>query len=79
MASGAISGIGAIFQRWSGSSWVAFAEVNSITPPNPTRETIDVTSLDSSDGYKEFIASIRDGGTVSLSMNFLVAGYTIKR
>ena len=36
---------------------------------------IDVTSLDSSGGYREFIASFRDAGEVTLNMNFTLASY----
>lgn len=69
MASAAVSGVGTQFKRWSGTTWVALAEVNSITGPGMTRDTIDVTSLDSLGGYREFIAGFRNAGTVSLSMN----------
>ena len=71
MASSAMSGVGTIFRRWDGSSaWVNLAEINSIDGPTMSRETIDVTSLDSSGGYREFIAGFREAGTISLSMNF---------
>jgi predicted secreted protein len=67
--SNAFAGVGTLFRRWSGSAWANIAEVNSITGPGMTRDTIDVTSLDSTGGYREFITGFRDGGTVSLSMN----------
>jgi len=51
------------------------AEVNSITGPNKTRATIDVTSLDSSGGYREFITSFRDPGELTLNMNFTLDTY----
>lgn len=72
--SDAIAGVGTLFRRWSGSAWVNISEINSITGPGMTRETIDVTSLDSTGGYREFIGGFRDGGTVVLSMNFTRAG-----
>jgi len=78
MPSNAFSGVGTSFKRSdmnSSASFTAIAEVNSITGPNKTRETIDVTSLDSEGGYREFIASFRDAGTVELEMNFTRAGY----
>jgi predicted secreted protein len=75
--SNAISGVGTTFERWSGSAWVAMAEVNSISGPNKTRETIDVTSLDSTGGYREFIASIRDAGVVNLNMNYSRTTYDL--
>jgi predicted secreted protein len=77
--SNAFSGIGSKFRRWSGSAWVAIAEVKSISGPSMTRETIDVTNLDSTGGYREFIPSVRDGGTITLSMNFTYAGYVIMK
>lgn len=72
MASNAISGVGTkIYRRTAaGGEWLPMAEVNSISGPGMSRETIDVTSLDSNAGYREFISGIRDAGTVSLSMNF---------
>ena len=70
MASLGVSGKGTLFRRWSGSAWVNLAEVKSINGPTMSREMIDVTSLDSTGGYREFIASYRDGGTVDLTMIF---------
>jgi len=77
--SDAFSGVGTTFKRSdmtsSAALFTAIAEINSITGPNKTRETIDVTSLDSAGGYREFIASFRDAGTVELEMNFTRQGY----
>ena len=80
MTSNAFSGVGAKFQRGDGGStsvenFTDIAEVNSISGPNMSRDTIDVTSLDSTGGYREFIAGFRDGGEVSLEMNFSLATY----
>ena len=74
--SDAISGVGTIIQKWSISSsvWSAIAEVTNISGPGMTRDLIEVTSLDSTDGYREFIAGFRDGGNVVLSMNYTRAG-----
>ncbi|MBT7930247.1 outer capsid protein Hoc [Candidatus Peregrinibacteria bacterium] len=71
MVSGAISGVGTVFKR----NAVALAEVNSISGPNRTRDTIDVTTLDSTGGYREFIGGFRDGGEVVLDMNYTRAGF----
>lgn len=70
MASNAISGVGTLFRRWSGTAWDNIAEVNNISGPSMSRETIDVTSLDSTGGYREFIAGFRDAGTITMSLNF---------
>jgi predicted secreted protein len=44
-----------------------------------SRDTIDVTSLDSTGGYREFIAGFRDPGTVQLTMNFTASTYDIMK
>jgi predicted secreted protein len=78
MPSNAISGVGTQFKRSNMSSsptFTAIAEINKITGPNMSRGTIDVTSLDSTGGYREFIGGFRDGGTVQFDMNFTLAGY----
>lgn len=75
----AFSGVGTTFRRWNGASWDAIAEVNSISGPTMSRDTIDVTSLDSTGGYREFIAGFRDPGTVSLSMNFTGVTYDMMK
>jgi len=73
MASNAIAGVGAVFKRNS----VTLAEVNTITGPNRSRDTIDVTTLDSTGGYREFIGGFRDGGEVMLDMNWTRAGFDL--
>jgi len=73
MASSAISGVGTVFKR----NAVALAEVNSISGPNRTRDTIDVTTLDSTGGYREFIGGFRDGGEVVLDMNYTRNGFDL--
>ena len=79
MASNAVAGVGTIFRRWNATThkWGNIAEINSITGPGMKRGTIDVTSLDSTGGYREFIASFRDAGTVALAMNFTRATYEL--
>lgn len=49
---------------------VTIAEVTSITGPNVTAETIDVTSHSTTDNFREYIAGWRDGGTVTIEGNF---------
>lgn len=75
MTTKAVPGVGTIVQRWDGSaSWESIAEVTNISGPGFTREMIDVTSLDSTGGWREFISGFRDGGSVVLSMNFTREG-----
>lgn len=71
--SNAFAGVGAKFYRGDSSSnetFTAIAEINSISGPNKSRDTIDVTTLDSTGGYREFIGGFRDGGEITLNMNF---------
>ena len=75
----AVSGKGTLFNRWDGSAWVNIGDINSIGGPSSSRETIDVTTLGSTGGYREFIGSLRDGGDLSLSMNFESATYAIMK
>jgi len=65
--SAAISSQGTKFFRET----VQIGEINSITGPNKSRETIDVTRLEDDDGYRRFVASLRDAGQVTLNMNFV--------
>jgi predicted secreted protein len=76
MSSNATAGVGTIFQYWD-AAWVALSEIISITGPGMTRDTIDVTSLSSTGGYREFIAGFRNPGTVALTMNFTRANYEL--
>lgn len=80
----AVAGVGTKFRRWnatgdSDASWQDIAEINSITGPGMSRDTIDVTSLDSTGGYREFITGFRDPGTVTLAMNFTRDTYDLMK
>lgn len=73
----AIAGIGAKFYRYStdSSSYIEVAKISEIGGPNKSRDTIEVTTLGSVDGYKEFISGLRDGGQVTLSLLYTKSGY----
>lgn len=45
-------------------------QVKDISGPNMSRDTIDVTNHDSPNGYKEFLASLRDGGEVTFTVEY---------
>ena len=49
----------------------AIAELTNIGGPSLSADTLDVTSLDSADGYREFIQGVRDGGEISIEGNFI--------
>lgn len=74
----ATASVGTQFQRSNMLGTPTFstiAEINDISGPNMSRATIDTTSLDTTGGYKTFIASFRDGGEIQLEMNFTQNGY----
>lgn len=77
----AVSGVNTEFRRYdtTDEAYELIAEIKSITGPGGTRDTIDVTSLTSTEGYREFIASFRDAGTVSLDMIFRRDTYDIMK
>jgi predicted secreted protein len=79
--SNAKAGVGTLFRRWNTVThkWVNIAEINSITGPSMSRDTIDVTSLDSTGGYREFITGFRKAGTVALKMNFTRPTYELMK
>jgi len=77
MASLGIAGVGTLFRRWDGANWVNISEIKNISGPSKSRTTIDVTSLSSTGGYKEFIAGLKDPGGVTLAMIFRRDTYEI--
>jgi predicted secreted protein len=72
----AIAGNGVLLQLGSGGtgtqSYTTIAEVLDIDGPSQAREQIEVTSH-SSDGWREYIAGLRDGGEVSFPVNMVPA------
>ena len=69
--SSAIASLGSKVQSNISGSYVSVPEVNSITPPAPDREDIDVTSLDTSGGYREYIQGFRTAGEFTFKGNFI--------
>ncbi|MFH8369198.1 phage tail tube protein [Streptomyces sp. NPDC018031] len=51
-------------------TFTAIANVTSITPPALARETLDMTTHGSPDQYREYIGGIKDGGEVSIDINY---------
>lgn len=62
----AFRGLGTALKIGTGSE-VAVAGLTEIGGLELSADTIDVTSLDSQGGYREFIAGFKDAGEVSLS------------
>ncbi|MGK7653150.1 phage tail tube protein [Roseovarius sp. B08] len=51
-------------------------EVKEISPPNMSKDTVDVTHMKSPNRFREFIASLRDGGEFSLVVNYVTGDDT---
>lgn len=51
--------------------WHHVIEVEDITGPSETTDTIDVTNQDSDGGYKEYFATLQDGGQVTFPSHFI--------
>ena len=47
----------------------AIAELTSISGPTMTADTIDVSSHDSADQFREFVACMKDSGEITLAGN----------
>lgn len=75
----AMIGFGTLFQTGDDSSPQGFstlAEVTAITPPGVARDAIDATHMQSPDGWREFILGLKDGGEISIEINYIKASVT---
>jgi predicted secreted protein len=50
--------------------FATIANVTSVKGPEIEREAYDVTAHDSPDGWREFIGGLKDGGEVSIEVNY---------
>lgn len=46
-------------------------EVKDVTPPSETMDTVEVSHMQSPDGYKEFILGMTDAGELSFDINWI--------
>jgi len=75
----AFEAYGTLLQRGDGGgpeTFTSIAELTSVSGPNLSMDTIDVTHMGSANAYREFIAGLKDGGDVSMDVNFLPADAT---
>ena len=68
-----LSAFGTIFTLGSTGSTGVIGNLTGISGPGISADTIDVTSHDSSAGYRQFVAGLIDGGEISLEGNLLTA------
>jgi len=79
MTSSAFWAYGSLLQAGDGAVSEAFtsiAEITELTPPQMSRDEIEVSHYSSTSGYREFIAGWRDGGEVSAKANWLPTNAT---
>lgn len=50
--------------------FTVLANVTDISGPSREREEIEVTAHDSPDKYREYVKGLKDGGEVSLTLNY---------
>ena len=77
-ASQGASAVGVQFQRGDGTSSETFTTLNelkSINGPPTTRTMVDLTNLNSDNGYKEKAPDFKDGGQISCTFNFTEVVY----
>lgn len=67
-------GFGTLFKRATtlspGNVFETIADVTNIGGPERSRETIDVTSHNSPGQWMQFIGGLKDGGEISLDINY---------
>lgn len=59
-----------------GQSFVAVAEVTGVPWPTMTRDTNEATPINSLSGYKEFVSGLKDGGEITVEVNYIPADPT---
>ncbi|HLW51317.1 MAG TPA: phage tail tube protein [Candidatus Angelobacter sp.] len=71
--SNSFAAIGTVFQKKNTTdvSYVHIAEVISINWANVKLDLIDVTNMDSTGFYREFLPTLFDGGEISFELNYL--------
>jgi predicted secreted protein len=77
MATEARVGMGSRFEIGDGADpevYTQLAEVININPPSMSRDALDATHMLSPEQWREFVPGLKDGGEVSVDMNFIPGG-----
>lgn len=75
----AIAAYGTLLKMGDGGGPEVFttvAEVTDISGPGLSLDTVDVTSHDSTDAWREFIATLKDAGEVTFDINYVPTNAT---
>lgn len=78
MASKQIIAYGAEVERSidAGVTYIAIPECKGVAIPMVETDFQDVTSLDSPNGFREYIKGLKDAGVISVPCGYTSAGYT---
>lgn len=72
-------GYGTVFQTdytfQSPVVWSTLAETTSLSMPNISRDAIDASHESMPDEWRSFVTGLKNGGEISVSMNFVQAQY----
>lgn len=74
MPTKAVTGVGTVLAVGDAASpevFTAITEITSIGGPELSSEQVEVTSLDSAGGFKEFVTGLKDGGSISIENNWI--------
>lgn len=58
-----------------GTTWADIPECKGIAVPNIEIEYLDATHLQSPNGFREYVAGLKDAGTVEIPCGYTSAGY----
>lgn len=59
-----------------GVTWTTIPECKGVAIPVVTTEYQDATSLDSTNGFMEYVKGLKDAGVISVPCGYTSAGYT---
>lgn len=72
----AVIAYGATVERSTdGTTYTSIPEAKGIAVPATVRDYVEVTNLDSPNGYREYIKGLRDAGELSVPANYTPDGY----
>lgn len=71
-AKGYTLGVGTLLRYWDTgtASWINLSKIENIDPSGKSRETLETTDLDTTDGYITKKGGFRDPGTITFTMSF---------
>lgn len=59
-----------------GATWEAIPECKGVAVPAVETDYLDATSLDSANGFREYVKGMKDAGVISVPCGYTSAGYT---